>query len=276
MAHALMAKGLKQVKIRGDGHCLYRAIGYCVHKTHEDTRQEIVRQTNKYWDVVRPGENLPGEKEAFLRETQHEIWGGAMQAAMAGHIWKLKVIIHHETETGVQQYSVGPENGTVVNLIYTAQTAKDAGAHYDVAVEDQRTQQGEYPYRPAKKKHRHSTDTAGNENWNRQKDESKIGKDIGAKQTPGKAGGDTQEGRKTIEDKWDKRDTGVEGQDPRQEVHYERIYKIKHIRRATGEATEEVHGQDEEGTIKEDASSDEPKSCKKETDSRGRRRRGLS
>ena len=116
------------VKIEGDGHCAYRAMAWHLGITHQEVRQGIIRQAPGMWQSIREDDQNGCELEAFMHETEHEIWGGYAQIHVAAHIWN----VCFEVRFGNIVHRFG--NGRRCGLRYKAKGAKDPGAHYDVIV----------------------------------------------------------------------------------------------------------------------------------------------
>ena len=116
------------VKIRGDGHCAYRAIGWHLGLTHQEVRSNIISQSPRIWQCIREDDQDGSELEAFLHETEHETWGGYAQIHVAAHIWK----VCFEVRFGHIVHCFG--RGRHCGLLYRAKGAKDPGAHYDVII----------------------------------------------------------------------------------------------------------------------------------------------
>ena len=116
------------VKIRGDGHCVYRAMGWHLGLTHQEVGQTLIRQEPQVWGSIREDDQDGQELEAFIHETTHETWGGYAQIHVAAHIWN----VCFDVRFGHLVHCFG--EGRHCGLLYKARSAKDPGAHCDVIV----------------------------------------------------------------------------------------------------------------------------------------------
>ena len=110
------------IKMPGDGHCLYHALGWWAGTTQGQVRHEISGVGRRAWGDICPWDD--GEEyEKFKAETaDRTVWGGAMQVAAMAKLRGVKISITGDFRT--QSFGRGEH----WQIIFSGGQA----AHYDV------------------------------------------------------------------------------------------------------------------------------------------------
>ena len=93
------------VRMPGDGHCLYHALGWWADKPQAQIRARIAEVPEHTWKALFPWDNGDALR-TFKEETlNRHCWGGADQIAVAAALWKVRVTVR--TSFGDQVYGNG-------------------------------------------------------------------------------------------------------------------------------------------------------------------------
>ena len=110
------------IKMPGDGHCLYHALGWWAGLSQGQVRQEVANISKRRWFELCPWDDGQ-EYKHFQRQTVDRTeWGGAMQVAAMAKIRGVKISIKGEFRT--QTFGSGEH----WQIIFSGGRA----AHYDV------------------------------------------------------------------------------------------------------------------------------------------------
>ena len=87
------------IRMPGDGHCLYHAIGWWVHQTADQIRDRLGHLTPQQWDQVFPGGTESMMDQFRLETLDRREWGGALQIAAAAVIYHRHFRAHTPSES---------------------------------------------------------------------------------------------------------------------------------------------------------------------------------
>ena len=114
------------IRMPGDGHCLYHALGWWASLTQSQVRNQLASVDWGTWRSICPWDN-GAELTEFRRETRDpSVWGGAIQIAVCAAIHQVNIEV--DTDFGKQTFG----NGQRWGLRHTSHPA----GHYDVFTSD--------------------------------------------------------------------------------------------------------------------------------------------
>ena len=110
------------IRMPGDGHCIYHALGWWADKPQAQVRSRIAEVQEHTWKALFPWDNGDALRNFKAETLNPHCWGGADQIAVAAALWKVRVTVR--TSFGDQVYGNGAN--------WYLQYQEGEAAHYDV------------------------------------------------------------------------------------------------------------------------------------------------